>query len=405
MFLFHSIAGGESPYAMRMDFSETAFVFGQTQASWGDVALAAAALALVLLMAAVILAWRAGSGSQAQTIEAMRRAAELETKLAEMSGQLRGLAEHSASTQAHLTQTLDQRLEQVSRRLGAGLSENSQRTTQSLQQLNERLAVIDTAQANLTHLSSEMLSLKDILSNKQSRGAYGQGRMEAIIRDGLHASAYSFQTTLSNGTRPDCLIRLPGNELAVVIDAKFPLEAYNALKKCTPEEDPRPHQQRFRADVAKHIKDISDKYLIKGETHETAIMFVPSESIYADLHENFEDVIQRAHRSRVIISSPNVLMLLVQTMQAVFKDARMREQAVIIQSEVVRLMEDVGRMHDRVLDLQRHFGMAGKDIEKIVTSSEKISRRGAKIEALELAEPGEADSKQPAVAPRLVAGQ
>jgi DNA recombination protein RmuC len=405
MFLFHSIPGGESRYAVRMDFSETAFVFGQTQVSWGDVALIAAALALVLLLTAVILAWRAGSGSQTQTIEAMRRAAELETKLAEMSGQLRGLAEHSASTQAHLTQTLDQRLEQVSQRLGAGLSENSQRTTQSLQQLNERLAVIDTAQANLTQLSSEMLSLKDILSNKQARGAYGQGRMEAIVRDGLHASAYSFQTTLSNGTRPDCLIRLPGNELAVVIDAKFPLEAYNALKKCGHDEELRPHQQRFRADVAKHIRDIADKYLIKGETHETAIMFVPSESIYADLHENFEDVIQRAHRSRVIISSPNVLMLLVQTMQAVFKDARMREQAVIIQSEVVRLMEDVSRMHDRVLDLQRHFGMAGKDIEKIVTSSEKISRRGAKIEALELAEPGDADSKQPAAAPRLVAGQ
>ena len=388
-----------------MDFSQTAFIFGQTQVSWAGLALAAASLALVLLVAAVILAWRAGSGSQAQTIEAMRRAAELETKLAEMSGQLRGLAEHSASTQAHLAQTLDQRLEQVSQRLGAGLSENSQRTTQSLQQLNERLAVIDTAQANLTQLSSEMLSLKDILSNKQSRGAYGQGRMEAIIRDGLHASAYSFQTTLSNGTRPDCLIRLPGHELAVVIDAKFPLEAYNALKKCAPDEDPRPHQQRFRADVTRHIRDIAEKYLIKGETHETAIMFVPSESIYADLHENFEDVIQRAHRSRVIISSPNVLMLLVQTMQAVFKDARMREQAVIIQSEVVRLMEDVGRMHDRVLDLQRHFGMAGKDIEKIVTSSEKISRRGAKIEALELAEPGDGDSKQPAAAPRLVAGE
>ena len=388
-----------------MDFSQTAFIFGQTQVSWAGLALAAASLALVLLVAAVILAWRAGSGSQTQTIEAMRRAAELETKLAEMSGQLRGLAEHSASTQAHLAQTLDQRLEQVSQRLGAGLSENSQRTTQSLQQLNERLAVIDTAQANLTQLSSEMLSLKDILSNKQSRGAYGQGRMEAIIRDGLHASAYSFQTTLSNGTRPDCLIRLPGNELAVVIDAKFPLEAYNALKKCAPDEDPRPHQQRFRADVTRHIRDIAEKYLIKGETHETAIMFVPSESIYADLHENFEDVIQRAHRSRVIISSPNVLMLLVQTMQAVFKDARMREQAVIIQSEVVRLMEDVGRMHDRVLDLQRHFGMAGKDIEKIVTSSEKISRRGAKIEALELAEPADGDGKQPAAAPRLVAGE
>ena len=386
-----------------MDFSETAILIGQTAVTWGHLTMLGAALALVLLVAAVVLAWRAASGGGQQSIDAMRRAAELETKLAEMSGQLRGLAEHSASTQAHLTQTLDTRLDQVSQRLGAGLNESSQRTTQSLQKLNERLAVIDTAQTNLTNLSSEMLSLRDILANKQSRGAYGQGRMEAIIRDGLHSTAYSFQTTLSNGTRPDCLIRLPENDICVVVDAKFPLEGFNALKQAGPEEDLKSYQQRFRADVLKHIKDISEKYLLKGETHETAIMFVPSESIYADLHENFEDLIQRAHRLHVISASPNVLMLLVQTMQAVFKDARMREQAVVIQTEVVRLMDDVGRMHDRVLDLQRHFGQAGKDIEKIVISSDKITRRGAKIEQVEFADAEQRDGD--ASPPRLVAGE
>ncbi|MGI9513608.1 MAG: DNA recombination protein RmuC [Anderseniella sp.] len=386
-----------------MDFSQTAILVGQTAVTWGHLALCAVILALVLLAAAVILAWRAASGGGQQSIDAMRRAAELETKLAEMSGQLRGLAEHSASTQAHLTQTLDTRLDQVSQRLGAGLTESSQRTTQSLQKLNERLAVIDTAQANLTNLSSEMLTLRDILANKQSRGAYGQARMEAIIRDGLHATAYSFQTTLSNGTRPDCLIRLPENDISVVVDAKFPLEGFNALKQAGSDEDLKPYQQRFRADVLKHIKDISEKYLIKGETHETAIMFVPSESIYADLHENFEDIIQRAHRQHVIIASPNVLMLLVQTMQAVFKDARMREQAVVIQTEVVRLMEDVGRMHDRVLDLQRHFGQAGKDIEKIVISSDKITRRGAKIEQVEFPDKAQRDGDNSP--PRLVVGE
>ena len=386
-----------------MDFSETAILIGQTAVTWGHLTMLGAALALVLLVAAVVLAWRAASGGGQQSIDAMRRAAELETKLAEMSGQLRGLAEHSASTQAHLTQTLDTRLDQVSQRLGAGLNESSQRTTQSLQKLNERLAVIDTAQTNLTNLSSEMLSLRDILANKQSRGAYGQGRMEAIIRDGLHSTAYSFQTTLSNGTRPDCLIRLPENDICVVVDAKFPLEGFNALKQAGPEEDLKSYQQCFRADVLKHIKDISEKYLLKGETHETAIMFVPSESIYADLHENFEDLIQRAHRLHVIIASPNVLMLLVQTMQAVFKDARMREQAVVIQTEVVRLMDDVGRMHDRVLDLQRHFGQAGKDIEKIVISSDKITRRGAKIEQVEFADAEQRDGD--ASPPRLVAGE
>ncbi len=388
-----------------MDFSETVILIGHTAVTWAHLSVLAAALALVLLVSAVILAWRAASGGGQQSIDALRRAAELETKLAEMSGQLRGLAEHSASTQAHLAQTLDTRLDQVSQRLGAGLSESSQRTTQSLQKLNERLAVIDTAQTNLTNLSSEMLTLRDILSNKQSRGAYGQARMEAIIRDGLHSTAYSFQTTLSNGTRPDCLIRLPENDISVVVDAKFPLEGFNALKQAGPAEDLKPYQQRFRADVQKHVKDISEKYLLKGETHETAIMFVPSESIYADLHENFEDIIQRAHRQHVIIASPNVLMLLVQTLQAVFKDARMREQAVVIQTEVARLMEDIGRMHDRVLDLQRHFGQAGKDIEKIVISSEKVTRRGAKIEQVEFTDPSHREDDGEASPPRLVAGE
>ena len=388
-----------------MDFSETVILIGHTAVTWAHLSVLAAALALVLLVSAVILAWRAASGGGQQSIDALRRAAELETKLAEMSGQLRGLAEHSASTQAHLAQTLDTRLDQVSQRLGAGLSESSQRTTQSLQKLNERLAVIDTAQTNLTNLSSEMLTLRDILSNKQSRGAYGQARMEAIIRDGLHSTAYSFQTTLSNGTRPDCLIRLPENDISVVVDAKFPLEGFNALKQAGPAEDLKPYQQRFRADVQKHVKDISEKYLLKGETHETAIMFVPSESIYADLHENFEDIIQRAHRQHVIIASPNVLMLLVQTLQAVFKDARMREQAVVIQTEVARLMEDIGRMHDRVLDLQRHFGQAGKDIEKIVISSEKVTRRGAKIEQVEFTDPSHRKDDGEASPPRLVAGE
>ena len=388
-----------------MNFSETVILIGHTAVTWAHLSVLAAALALVLLVSAVILAWRAASGGGQQSIDALRRAAELETKLAEMSGQLRGLAEHSASTQAHLAQTLDTRLDQVSQRLGAGLSESSQRTTQSLQKLNERLAVIDTAQTNLTNLSSEMLTLRDILSNKQSRGAYGQARMEAIIRDGLHSTAYSFQTTLSNGTRPDCLIRLPENDISVVVDAKFPLEGFNALKQAGPAEDLKPYQQRFRADVQKHVKDISEKYLLKGETHETAIMFVPSESIYADLHENFEDIIQRAHRQHVIIASPNVLMLLVQTLQAVFKDARMREQAVVIQTEVARLMEDIGRMHDRVLDLQRHFGQAGKDIEKIVISSEKVTRRGAKIEQVEFTDPSHREDDGEASPPRLVAGE
>jgi DNA recombination protein RmuC len=370
-----------------MAFDEILFVVGELPVTYGRLLLAGGALGLVLLMSAVLLAWRAGRGRREEAIEAMRRTAELEYKLAELSGHLKAFADQSAQYDAHLARTLDERLDQVSLRLGQGLNETAEKTSQSLQSLNERLAVIDNAQRNITELSSHMVSLKDILANKQARGAFGQGRMEAIIRDGLHQSAYSFQATLSNGMRPDCVVRLPESELALIIDAKFPLEAFNLLKAARSERDTRQAEQQLRADVLKHVKNIAQRYLIAGETHETAIMFVPSESVYAELYERFEDVIQKSHRERVIIASPNILMLLVQTMQAIFKDARMREQAGQIKVEVVKLMEDVGRMRDRVIDLQKHFGLASQDVEKLIVSSDKIAKRGHRIEQLDLPEP------------------
>lgn len=332
------------------------------------------ALCVLLPLAALVMALK-GKGS---------RAAELELQLAEMAGHLRAMGEAAAAREAQLARTLDERLDQVSARLGHGLAESAEKTGISLQTLHERLAVIDSAQANITALSTEMVSLKNILSNKQSRGAFGQARMEAIIRDGLNQSAYAFQATLSNGSRPDCLIKLPESEQRLVIDAKFPLEAFNALREARGEGMVQQAEARVRADVLKHVKDISSKYLIPGETHETAILFVPSESIYADLYERFEDVIQKAHRERVIIASPNVLMLIVQTLQAIFKDARMREQASFIKKEVTMLLDDVGRMKERVLDLQRHFGQANEDVSKILISADKVSKRGHRIENLEI---------------------
>ena len=222
-----------------------------------DVMVAGGGLAMVLLLLAVVLAWRAQGARRGETIAAMRRTADLEYRLAELSGTLRGFAEQSQGTQMHLARTLDERLDQVSQRLGVSLNDQSQRTTQSLSHLNERLAVIDSAQKNLAALSGEMITLKDILSNKQARGAYGQGRMEAIVRDGLHSSAYSFQSSLSSGTRPDCLIKLPDSDLRLVIDAKFPLEAFNALKAARGEPEVKAAEARLRSDVQKHVKDIS----------------------------------------------------------------------------------------------------------------------------------------------------
>ncbi len=369
-----------------MDLDQTLLQIGQNGFTLLDLMVTGAIFALLLLMAAVVLSWRAQRNSGEESLAALQRTAELEFRIAELSGALKGFAEQSHGSQMQLVTTLDERLDQVSHRLGLSLTDQAERTGHSLKQLYERLAVIDTAQKNLTSLSNEMISLKDILANKQARGAYGQGRMEAIIRDGLHGKAYAFQGTLSNGTRPDCLISLPDSELKLVIDAKFPLEAFNALKLARGEAETKPAEARLRGDVLKHVRDISEKYLISGETHETAIMFVPSESVYADLYEKFEDVIQKAHRARVIIASPNVLMLLVQTLQAIFKDARMREQAGLIKVEVARLLEDVGRLKDRVGDLQKHFGLASGDLEKLGVSADKITRRAARIEDLDLTE-------------------
>lgn len=374
---------------------------GQTSVTLAQVLTSAAVFALLLLVATAVFAWRAQAGRQADALAASRRTADLEYRIAELSGALRSLAEQAQGSQVTLVSALDERLDLVSERLGLSLTDQAARTGESLKALYERLAVIDSAQKNLAALSTEMLGLKDILSNKQARGAYGQGRMEAIIRDGLHARAYAFQATLSNGTRPDCVISLPESSLKLVIDAKFPLEAFNALKVASGENDIRNAESRLKGDVLKHVRDIAEKYLISGETHETAIMFVPSESIYAELYEKYEDVIQKAHRARVIIASPNVLMLLVQTLQAIFKDARMREQAGLIKVEVTRLIEDVGRLTDRVGDLRKHFGAAQTDLEKLGVSAEKITKRGEKIESLELDEtPDQTDTPRPRLVER-----
>ena len=370
-----------------MDIDQTLLRIGQTPVSLADLLVTAAGFALLLLVATLVFAWRAQRLAQDETLASTRRTADLEYRIAELSGALRSLAEQSQGAQITLAATLDDRLDQVSERLGVSLTHQTERTGQSLSQLHERLAVIDAAQKNLSALSSEMITLKHILSNKQARGAYGQGRMEAIIRDGLHGSSYAFQGSLSNGTKPDCLVTLPDSELKLVIDSKFPLEAFNALKAAHGEQELKTAEARLRGDVLRHVHDIAGKYLIAGETHETAIMFVPSESVYADLYEKFEDVIQKAHRLRVIIASPNVLMLLVQTLQAIFKDARMREQAGLIKLEVTRLLDDVGRLKERVGDLQKHFGLAAGDLEKLGVSAAKINRRGLRIESLDLTDP------------------
>lgn len=351
----------------------------------GSLLLVATGLVLLILLALLVVACiYLGRRSQESTERAAQSSA-LEAELAKLEGRMQTLAEISVTRQTEFSRSFNERLDRVGHHLGQNLNESAQATTDSLARLNERLAVIDTAQRNITELSSNVVSLQHILANKQSRGAYGQGRMETIIADGLPKAAYSFQATLSNGNRPDCIVHLPGAP-DIVIDAKFPLEGFEALRESTNAVDKTGAVQQVRRDVGKHIDDIAERYLLAGETQDTALMFVPSEAIYADLHEHFPSLIQRAHRSRIVIVSPNMLMLAVQTMQAILKDVKMREQAGLIQREVADLLGDVQRMRERVLDLQRHFGLANKDIDKILTSSQKVTNRGRRIETLDFAE-------------------
>jgi len=335
-----------------------------------------AVLALLVLAVALIMHMKG------RRREVGAQAAEL----AELKGRLQTFAEISVARQGDIARAVNERLDRMTHRVGSDLNETARKTNDSIAKLHERLAVIDTAQKNLTDLSTNMVSLQEILANKQARGAFGQMRMEAIIMDGLPKGAYSFQATLSNGKRPDCLLHMPNTRAGVVIDAKFPLEGFEAFRTARGQEERKDAARRVRVDVARHVEAMAERYFLPGETQDTAILFVPSESVYADLAEHFDDLVQKAHRSRIVISSPNMLMLAVQTMQAILKDVKMREQAHLIQREVVHLMEDTGRLRERVLDLQRHFGQANADIEKIVTSSERIHSRGRKIEALEFEE-------------------
>src|ERR1700722_18576835 len=302
---------------------------------------------------------------------------------AEAAARLEAMISMLAKGQTQLAHTVNERLDSVSHRLGDSLEKNKQSTSESLQKLAERLAVIDRAQKNITDLAGQVTTLQGVLANKQTRGAFGQWRMESIVQDGLPKGAYAFQHTLSNKTRPDCCVFLPDRR-PLVIDAKFPLEAFTAYRDAKVDELRKAAAARLRADVAKHVTDIAQKYLIPGETQETAFMFVPSEAIYAELHEGFDDLVQRAYRARVVVVSPAILMLAIQVMQQIQRDARMREAADQIRDEVARLAKDVGLLGNRVRKLQTHFNQANEDIRQSVISIEKIETHGERIQQVEL---------------------
>ena len=369
----------------------------------------AAAGALLLIMILLVMALRAAARSA-------RAAAPLAQQLGHLGQHVQGLAQGqeglrasvqmvsdtATNGQAHLAQTVEQRLAAVQQQMQDRLAENAMRsqrsltemqermketlhgsskqTTTSLTQLQERLAAIDKAQDNITKLSGDVLSLQDILSNKQTRGAFGEIQLRDIVGKALPTDSYAWQPTLSNGKRADCLIHLPNPPGPIVIDSKFPLEAYEALRQADTEYDLKQAVAAMKTAVKKHISDIAAKYIIDGETADGALMFLPSEAVYAELHANFPDLVREGFDKRVWIVSPTTCMATLNTMRAILKDARMREQTGAIRKELAMLVADVDRLGTRVGNLDRHFVQASKDIEDIKISAEKAGKRAHRLD-------------------------
>jgi len=343
--------------------------------------------ALAVLVGLLLLVIRAAGRSAAMAAPLMRemgwmaqRVQGLSDGQERLAGGLHHVSEAQVVSQQAMLQMMEARLAEVSRAMGDSLHGSSTRTARSLGELHQRLETIDKAQANIEKLSGNVLSLQDILSNKQTRGAFGEIQLNDIVTKALPSDAYTMQATLSNGRRADCLIHLPLPPGPIVVDAKFPLEAYEALRRATTPGQVREAAQAMRSSVRGHIRAIAEKYILEGETADGALMFLPSEAVYAELHANFPEVVREGFAAKVWIVSPTTCMAVLNTMRAVLKDARMREQAGAIRRELSELYKDVERLGERVGNLDRHFGQAAKDIEEIKISSDKAGKRARRLD-------------------------
>jgi DNA recombination protein RmuC len=362
---------------------------GGTTIAAGDPRLWAAAAAV--LVALLLLR---GIRRSARAVEPLAR------HLADLDGAVRALcdgqhrlhgglthvAEAQAAAQARMAQAMESRLAEVTRHMGDSLGTSAQRTARSLGELQARLEAIDRAQTKIEKLSGDVLGLQDILSNKQTRGAFGEIQLREIVGRALPPDAASFQPTLSTGARPDCLIHLPHPPGPIVIDAKFPLEAYEALRAAATPAETAEARRKMRGAVRAHIRAIAEKYVIEGETAEGALMFLPSEAVYAELHANFADLVREGFGLRVWIVSPTTCMATLTTLRAVLKDARLRQEAHAIRRELGLLHKDAERLAARVGNLERHFGQAQADIAEIRISADRARSRARRLEAIDFSE-------------------
>ena len=347
----------------------------------------------MLVVAALYLSLRAKAKSITSNdpiIDNLNLFGEKIQKLSEgqerLTGGLQTVSEAQAKAQLSLINMMEERLSKVQLQMNENLSHSSRRTAQSLGDLQQRLATIDKAQEKITKLSGDVLSLQDILSNKQTRGAFGEIQLTDIVSKALPSDGFDLQATLSNGRRADCLIKLPNPPGPIVIDSKFPLEAYEALRNASSEVETSAAVRLFKTSVRKHIKDISERYIIEGETADGAILFLPSEAVYAELHANYSEIVREGFSARVWIVSPTTCMATLNTMRAILKDARMREQAGAIRKELTSLYQDVDRLGVRVESLDRHFNQAAKDISDIKISADKAGRRAKRLDNFDFEE-------------------
>ena len=364
-------------------------LFGQSFA-WNAPEVLIPAFILLLVLGLLVMVLRASGRAAPQLMQEMSWISQRVQSLSEgqerLAGGLHHVSEAQSLSQTAMIQLMENRLAEVQRFMGESLTGSSMRTARSLGDLQQRLETIDKAQANIEKLSGNVLSLQDILANKQTRGAFGEIQLHDIVAKALPPDAYTMQATLSNGKRVDCLIHLPNPPGPLAIDAKFPLEAYEALRRA---ENPRQVQEAnmaLRAAVRTHIKAISDKYIIEGETADGALMFLPSEAVYAELHANFPEIVREGFAARVWIVSPTTCMATLNTMRAILKDARLREQTGAIRKELAELYKDIERLSERVGNLDRHFGQAAKDIEEIKISSDKAGKRARRLDAFDFEE-------------------
>ena len=304
--------------------------------------------------------------------------------LAELRGQLAQISSQSGALQNLIADQMAKSEGRLGTRLEQSLRDQNDRTTKSLTSMAEKLAVITEANTHISTLTGQVSQLQNILSNKQARGSFGEVQLENLVRDALPDSAYDFQVTLSNGRRVDCLLKLPNPPGPIAIDSKFPLESYRQLVAASDDTAKDAARRRLEADVKKHISDIAGKYIIPGETAESAILFLPSESVYAEINIQLPKLVEASRRAHVYMAGPDNLMLILHTVRAILRDARMHEAAGLIQTQVDLMMQDVNRLDERVNKLATHFSQAERDITDIQTSTRKITARGDKIAEIEV---------------------